>query len=160
MYNNYIDYNNPNLLNNIKEVYHVYQLNYFYHCEKHKVAYINKEYTYLIQHASPELLCQNTKCLQYDCLIPDGSLITGYFINKPNENIIKMVNNNADNRKRIEAIKYILSDISANTRSVIFDLDGLQKEEVNPDIISTIKAEYNHLYDKIKEAIEDDIYNR
>ena len=57
-------------------------------------------------------------------------------------------------------IKYILSDISANTRSVIFDLDGLQKEEVNPDIISTIKAEYNHLYDKIKEAIEDDIYNR
>lgn len=160
MFNNYIDCNNPDLLNNIKEVYHVYQHNYFYHCEKHKVAYINKEYTYLIQHASPELLRQNTKCLQYDCFIQDGSLLTGYFVNKPNKSMIKMVNSNVDNRKQIETIKNILSCIVTDTQSVIFDLDRLQKEGVNPDIISTIKTEYDKLYDKIKVAVENDIYNR
>lgn len=160
MFNNYINCNNPDLLNNIKEVYHVYQQNYFYHCEKHKVAYINKKYTYLIQHTSPELLCYNTKWIQYDCFIQDGLLLTGYFINKPNESMIKMVNSNADNRKQIEAINHILSYIATDTQSVIFDLDRLQKEGVNPDIISTIKTEYDKLYDKIKVAVENDIYNR
>ena len=160
MPNNYIDYNNPDLLNNIKEVYHVYQQNYFYHCEKHKVAYINKEYIYLIQHTDTKLLCYNTKWIQYDCFIQDGSLLTGYFINKPNESMIKMVNSNADNRKQIETIGNILVDIATDTQSVIFDLNRLQAEEVNPDIISTIKAEYDNLYDKIKVAVENDIYNR
>ena len=146
-------------VNNIKEVYHVYQQNYFYHCEKHKVAYINKEYI-LIQHTNTKLLCYNTKWIQYDCFIQDGSLLTGYFVNKPNESMIKMVNSNVDSRKQIETIKRILSYIASDTGAIMAGIDELQKEGVNPNTISTIEAEYNNLYNKIKVAVENDIYNR
>ncbi|MGN1124588.1 MAG: hypothetical protein ACI4SM_00225 [Candidatus Gastranaerophilaceae bacterium] len=157
--NNKIDFENPEVINRIKFVYHIYKnKKEEYCCEKRKVAYINKKYVYLINQNSDKLLLFPTSYIEYNPINnSDFEISTGLFINKPDDDIIRQANSKTKERQKFNNITKSLYDIRNNVIDIGFELDSLNNSEINLD---DIKNKYFSLYNELEGRLLNDISNR
>lgn len=150
--NNKIDFENSEVINKIKFVYHIYiNKKEEYCCEKRKVAYINKKYVYLINQNSDKLLSFPTSYIEYDSTNnSDFGISVGLFINKPDDNIIRQANSKIKERQRFNNITKSLYDIRNRVIDIGFELDNLKNLEINLD---DIKNNFFSLYNELERKI-------